>query len=308
MKTLFPTDRTPLIRGLILFCFISIMAEFMIFAQWSLAGDDGMEMVLIKKGTFDMGSQGEEYPDDERPRHEVKLDSYSIDKYEVTNGMFVKFLNAVRPEEGAGNKRWQWIVIRNDLTTTERGDWFPSEIRFESGKYVAVKGFENYPVLSVSWYAAEEYCKWAGKRLPTEAEWEKAARGGAEGMDFPWGNNMPTFDSGVVFGRAWKDNTLPAPVHDIGNYPPNGYGIFDMAGSAAEWCSDWYDPEYYRASPAEGPQGPGSGEYKVLRGGSWASPAVGVRVAAREFFLPVFNATSAGFRCAKNVSQNGDGS
>jgi len=159
MKILFPTDRTPLIRGLILFCFISIMAEFMIFAQWSLAGDDGMEMVLIKKGTFDMGSQGEEYPDDERPRHEVKLDSYSIDKYEVTNEMFVKFLNAVRPEEGAGNKRWQWIVIRNDLSTTERGDWFPSEIRFESGKYVAVKGFEHYPVLSVSWYAAEEYCK-----------------------------------------------------------------------------------------------------------------------------------------------------
>ncbi len=252
-------------------------------------------MVLIPAGTFIMGSPAKSpYPDNEKPSHRVYLDDFYIDKYEVTNEEFALFLNSVKPDE---SERKKWIVLRSDLKTEERKDWWPAEIVYEDGVYKPVRGFERHPVNSVSWYAADAYCRWLGKRLPTEAEWEKAARGGLDGMLYPWGNAYPT--TGIVYNRIWKDNALPVPTGQVGNYAPNGYGLWDMAGNVAEWVSDWYDPEYYIKSPKRNPQGPETGTYKVIRGGSWAGNANSIRVGARMFDMPESMPSGVGFRCVK---------
>jgi len=259
------------------------------------------EMVLVPAGDFDMGSKGDMYNNDEMPRHRVFVSAFQIDIHEVTNEMFARFLNGAKPDEHKGSRLWQWIVLRNDLDTEERSSWFPAEIAFKNGAYSPLKGFEKYPVVSLSWPAAEAYCRWVGKRLPTEAEWEKAARGGIEHADYPWGDTLPTRDSGVVFGRKWTDNTMPVPARDVGNYPPNGYGIYDMAGNVAEWCSDWYDETYYRSSPSEDPQGPQRGMKKVVRGGSWVSLPAGLRAGARYASAPETLSNTTGFRCVRDT-------
>ena len=204
---------------------------------------DGSQMAYIPSGVFTMGS---EEPDmvQTAPAFKVHLDGFYIDKYEVTNEMFAAFLNSIKPSKEI---RLEWIVLRSDLDTEERKSWWPTEIIYENGRYKAFKGFERYPVIAVSWYAADAYCKWAGKRLPTEAEWEKAARGGFEGKRFPWGNEIPT--GGVIFDRRWIDNQKAAPTEPVGNYFPNGYGLYDMAGNITEWCADWYNANAYDSEP-----------------------------------------------------------
>ncbi len=261
-------------------------------------------MAPVPAGEFLMGSPGgttnlfESYPATETPRHEVYLDSFMIDKYEVTNREFAEFLNAGRRAPGFAEKREQWVVIRNDLEKQEKADWWPTEIEEDGGTYAPVPGFGKYPVLSVSWYAADAYCRWAGKRLPTEAQWEKAARGGLAKKDYPWGNEIPT--GGVIFKRAWQNNAYPAPAAEVGNYYPNGYGLYDMAGNVSEWCSDWYDPAYYQRSPSKGPKGPETGFQKVVRGGSWANAAPFLRVAYRNSSTPESLNSGVGFRCVKD--------
>jgi len=256
----------------------------------------GGGMVLIKGGYFLMGSSDRDTPEDERPAHRVSVDDFYMDIYEVTNGEYAEFLNSVRPSE---EERKRWVVIRNDLETEERRNWWPTEIVYKGGRYRAVSGFERYPVLSVSWYGADAYCRWAGKRLPTEAEWEKAARGGLEGRSYPWGDAYPT--QGVVFGRLWEDRALPAPTMPVGSYLPNGYGLYDMAGNVSEWVSDWYDPNYYRVSPEKDPPGPGKGVNKVIRGGGWKDTALMLRVSSRYYLTPSSLPMATGFRCAKGV-------
>ncbi|MDA8241057.1 MAG: formylglycine-generating enzyme family protein [Nitrospiraceae bacterium] len=265
-------------------------------------------MVLIPAGSFLMGSPRienkplEAYPKGETPRHEVYLDAFLIDKYEVTNKEFAEFLDAEKHSAGFEEKREKWVVIRNDLEKQEKADWWPTEIERDGGSYRPVPGFERYPVLSVSWYAADAYCRWAGKRLPTEAEWEKAARGGPAKKDYPWGNEIPT--GGVIFKRSWQNNAYPAPVGKVGNYYPNGYGLYDMAGNVSEWCSDWYDRDYYRrSSPSKDPRGPETGLQKVIRGGSWANTAPFLRVAYRNSSSPGSLQSGVGFRCVKGASE-----
>ncbi len=252
-------------------------------------------MVLIPRGSFIMGSSEKSaYPNDEKPPHRVYLDDFYIDTHEVTNEEFAIFLNSVRPHEA---ERKKWIVLRSDLRTEERKNWWPAEIVYENGAYRPVRGFERHPVNSVSWYGADIYCKWLGKRLPTEAEWEKAARGGLKGRIYPWGDAYPT--TGIVYNRVWKDNALPVPTEPAGNYHPNGYGLWDMAGNVAEWVSDWYDPGYYKRSPKENPKGPESGTMKVIRGGSWAGDAGSMKVSARSYENPESLPSGVGFRCVR---------
>lgn len=198
---------------------------------------DSKEMILIPAGEFVMGSN--EGSADEKPPHTVYLDSFYIDRFPVTNAEYKKFIDATKREPPA---HWQ------------------------NGKIPP--GKENHPVVYVSWDDANAYAQWAGKRLPTEAEWEKAASwddSRKEKRVYPWGND---FDVG-------KCNCAESGIGDttpVGKYSPQGdsfYGVADMAGNVWEWCADWYDKNYYKNSPRENPKGPASGQYRVLRGGSW---------------------------------------
>ena len=284
--------------------FVIIAAALCLSVLASEAGDAPAGMALVPAGSFLMGSPLIKnnplaaYPEAETPRHKVSLGAFYIDKFEVTNKAFAAFLNASRKEEDFGQTRKKWVVIRNDLDEQDKTGWWPTEIELDNSSYRAVPGFELYPVLSVSWYAADAYCRNAGKRLPTEAEWEKAARGGLAEMDYPWGSEIPT--AGVVFRRVWRNNAYPAPVEQVGTYYANGYGIYDMAGNVSEWCADWYAPSYYEDSPTGNPKGPETGTMKVIRGGSWASDQHSLRVAFRSSSSPFNLNSGVGFRCAKD--------
>ena len=234
-----------------------------------IIGKDGTPMVLIPAGEFQMGSEDGE--DDEKPVHTVYLDAFYMDIYEVTNAQYVKFC---------------------DLTGRGvQGHWGAGHPGY---------GLPNQPAMGLAWQTAMEYCQWAGKRLPTEAEWEKAARGGLEGKKYPWGDESP---NGT---KTNFDNHVGHPT-PVGSYPPNGYGLHDMAGNVEEWCYDWYRPDYYQNSPKRNPKGPDSGFHgrRVLRGGAWPRIARWIRSANRQGENPkprgiIFN---YGFRCAKSVSQ-----
>lgn len=285
----------------ILVIFSVLLVPFLRNAEGgTTVGKDGAAMVLVPQGNFMMGSPEKnkflDFPAEETPRHKVYEDAFYIDTHEVTNRLFAEFLNGVKPEK---ETRMSWVVIRDDIGYEER-TW-PAEIVFVDGEYAPVKGFEDYPVIAVSWRSADAYCAWAGERLPTEAEWEKAARGGIKGALYPWGDSLPT--GGVVFKRSWSDNYYPAPVGKVGSYHPNGYGIYDMAGNVWEWCSDWYDPNYYKVSPRKNPEGPPPTGLKALRGGSWANPGIMLRVAYRGVNHPDHFDSGVGFRCVKDAER-----
>ena len=238
---------------------------------------DGMELVYVPAGSFMMGS--EDGDEDEKPVHELHLDAYWIDRTEVTNAMFERFVDATGHDAGS-----DW---RNEA----------------SGK-------ADHPVVSVNWHDAKAYCEWAGRRLPTEAEWEKAARG-TDGRVYPWGDAAPAGHllnfADKRSGLDWADTAVDdgyertAPV---GSYPAGAspYGAADMAGNVWEWCADWYDENYYAVSPKDNPQGPATGEYRVVRGGSWYSTVGNVRAANRAWFTPDRRSGYSGFRCARSPS------
>ncbi len=221
-------------------------------------------MILIPAGYFFMGSNHGSGA--ERPPHLVWLDAFFIDKYEVTNSRYGEFLGATGYAKPS----------------------FWNNPRYNS---------PNQPVVGVSWDDAAAYCRWAGKRLPTEAEWEKAARGGLDGRKFPWGDEGPK--GRAVFGQD-MDTGKPAPV---GSYEPNGYGLYDMAGNVWEWCSDRYQEDYYGISPQQNPRGPDTGQDRVVRGGSWIGSGFKeyyddvLRCAFRRRHPPGDRTDDFGFRC-----------
>jgi sulfatase modifying factor 1 len=237
------------------------------------------DMVLIPAGEFVMGSaQGDA---DERPEHRVFVKDFFIDCFEVTNDEYAAFLNeAGNPLVGGAH----YLFIDSD-------DCQIDEIR---GKFVAEEGYDDHPVTMVTYYGAEAYARWAGKRLPTEAEWEKAARGGLDGRPYPWGDDIDTLSAN--YGRK-RMGTTP-----VGMFAPNGFGLYDVSGNVAEMVSDYYDGHYYRSSPAADPAGPETGETHVARGGSWLSDAEGVMVYVRGGgTLPYVSLPNVGFRCARDA-------
>jgi len=259
-----------------------------------IIGHDGAPMVLIPAGDFQMGDAFNEGWDEERPVHTVYLDAFYIDKYEVTNAQYKKFVQATGHKEPEGyfynvNNDWVW------------------------GKPWQDKNYngDNQPVVCVSWDDAKAYADWAGERLPTEAEWEKAARGGLSGKRYVWGDewappknagNFADETAGKVFGWDWiiadydDGYAYTAPV---GKFTSNGYGLYDMAGNVWEWCADWYGDNYYATSPKSNPTGPASGSYRVLRGGSWIfDNDYALRVANRSSGGPADIYYNVGFRCA----------
>jgi formylglycine-generating enzyme required for sulfatase activity len=251
------------------------------------------EMVKIPAGTFLMGSDKKvdrNAYQPEFPQRRVYLDAYEIDKYEVTTVQFLKFVLA---------------TDRKPLI-----DW-----QYEGGNFQETMA--NHPVMHVSWFDADAYCRWAGKRLPTSAEWEKAARG-EDGRIYPWGNE-PAGLSRANFGRTG----LSGPVRDRPErlllYPPiisvdkydNGvspYGVFQLAGNVAEWTADWYDPHYYKTAPDRNPKGPEKGTQRAFRGGGWIDSTPSVRPAQRNGTGPNTKMNWLGFRCARDAKDAGDAS
>lgn len=234
---------------------------------------DGSEMLLIPAGEFTMGSEGGF--SDERPPHKVYLGDFYIDKYEITNSQYKKFV------EAAGHR----IPVN---ATDPDFDLWPDK--------KPMPGIDNQPVVNVCWEDAEAYCKWAGKRLPTEAEWEKAARG-TDNRQYPWGNDSPA-KKGARYEIKWqKDKTFS----DVGSFAAGAspYGVMDLAGNASEWVADWYSLDYYRQSPNKNPCGPVSGYHRVVRGGSLFDADYYLRTTDRDYNMVTDCFRGLGFRCAR---------
>ena len=242
------------------------------------------DQVLIPGGAFQMGSLDGE--PDERPVHPVHLDSFYLDRYPVTNADYARFLNLFGNQKESGEK---WLDNEGPVAS------FLCKIQKKKDVYIPKRGHENHPVIKVSWYGARAYARWLGKRLPTEAEWERAARGNLEGKKYVYGDTISMDQANVGGFHA----TTP-----VGSYPPNGFGLYDMVASVWQWCGDWYDPEYYSRSPVKNPHGPESGSEKVLRGGSWFHKD-SWRVAARTSDEPLSRSFCfvTGFRCAKDADK-----
>lgn len=267
---------------------------------------DGMTMVFIPAGEFLMGYEeieGVSSNTDAMPMHRVYLDDYWIDQTEVTNAMFAKFVEATGYQTEVERSGWGWVfgVGSSNWHILQGASW-----KKPHGP-VEVPGFESHPVVQVSWNDAAAYCRWAGRRLPTEAEWEKAARG-TDGRIFPWGNEMAFknrlnfADKRLAIGGAdlTIDDRYPLTA-PVGRFPngASAYGLLDMAGNVWEWTADWYDPGYYLASPYANPSGPESGDRRVARGGSWYDAANLAMVTVRLPARPQDAHAYLGFRCAR---------
>jgi formylglycine-generating enzyme required for sulfatase activity len=245
-------------------------------------------MIHVPAGEFLMGSKDADRKAaaDEKPVHTVYLDAFWIDRTEVTNTQYTQFLNALGGHQGTCGG--------HDCVETQREDE-DSHILRQEGRYVVESGFEDHPVTEVNWYGAQAYCEWVGGKLPTEAEWAKAARG-VNGRLHPWGSDAPNCDR-AQYGDC-GGATVPVGSRPAGASP---YGVLDMAGNVWEWVADWYDPAYYASSPAQNPQGPDSGVRKVFRGGSWGYPPAFLRISDRARNRPTYCGFNVGFRCAAPV-------
>lgn len=226
-------------------------------------------LVEIPAGEFAMGLDGMQALEDERPKHQVWLPAFFIDLYEVTTGQYAVFLAATNRDSP-----WQWDTV-------------------------VLSQHHDRPVIGVDWSDADAYCRWKGKRLPTEAEWEKSARG-TDGRLYPWGNWVPSkdlanFASGARF--SYSQVLMPAQSYERGKSP---YGLYHMAGNVWEWVQDWYGADYYKVSPEQNPQGPEQGQFKVLRGGSWSDLPKYLLTYGRFKLTSGTKNSYTGFRCAKS--------
>ena len=268
---------------------------------------DLKDMVFIPAGEFLMGSPEGEGAFDEHPQHKAYLDAYYIDKYEVTYAQFKKFVEATGYVTDAERKNSGYVFNPKDESygplSMEGVNWrYPNKWMPERRYYPnSWKNYENadkvnYPVVQVSWNDAQAYAAWAGKRLPTEAEWEKAARG-IDGRKWPWGNVFNIDIEGVtVHANIASDCFLPVDSFPTGVSP---YSIYNMAGNIQEWVADWYAADYYTYSPQNNPKGPDNGKFRVLRGGSWRDyKSYQVLNANRMYQTPDYRSNFVGFRCA----------
>ncbi|MDA3865841.1 MAG: SUMF1/EgtB/PvdO family nonheme iron enzyme [Salinivirgaceae bacterium] len=236
-----------------------------------------VELIAVKGGSFEMGCTAEQYQcsEDEIPAHEVILSDFYIGKYEVTNAQFCAFLNSKNAGEDAFIEGKQLMNSDQKL----------SQINFENGQFVPAEGMGSYPVVEVSYFAAKSFCQWAGGRLPTEAEWEYAARGGQKSNKYTYSGSSNLDDVAWHFENTKSDES--AQFYEkhgtmrIGQKKPNELGIYDMSGNVYEWCNDVYTRDYYGVSEVNNPKGPKSGDSRVLRGGSWGDQKKSCRLSFR---------------------------
>lgn len=292
-------------------------------------------MMLIKGGSFEMGGDNLQARADEFPKHRVEVNSFWMDKTEVTNAQFRKFVEATNyittaeknfdytDESGNTIHQKAGALVFKKLKNSEIANpntWWEfvegANWKHPQGAQSSIVGKDNYPVVQVSWLDAKAYCEWTDKRLPTEAEWEYATRGGLKKSIYEWGNE-PVFE-GAIKCNSWSgkfpvENNLKdgyeksAPVM---SYAPNGYGLYDMAGNVWEWCSDWYGENYYKECQENTNfknvenKIPNAEMEKVVRGGSFLcsdSYCSGFRVSARMKSTPETSLEHTGFRCVKDV-------
>ena len=258
---------------------------------------DGMTMVYVPGGEFTMGSHDPAPCPYSKPAHTVSLDAFWIDQVEVTNAMFTRFLN---DQGNQSHDEIQWFEPGAGHRGIDYG-----YIEENEGEFSTQEGFEDYPAIEVSWFGAAAYCAWIGGRLPTEAEWEYAARS-PESHRYPWGN---TFDGTLVnycdlsCQESWGDNRFNDGAvrwARVGSYPGGASwcGALDLAGNVWEWVNDWWSEEYYSISPRNNPEGPLDGTFRIARGGSWYDESWRIDAACRKGLQP----SSArmhwvGFRC-----------
>lgn len=306
-------------------------------------------MVLIPGGTFMMGGDNDQAAQDELPKHRVRVDKFLMDATEVTNAQFKKFVDATKYVTIAQRKP-DWEELKKTLppgtpkpdesllvasslvfkptsgpvNLNDYSQWWGwvqgADWQHPQGPGSSIEGKENYPVAHVAWEDAQAYCKWAGKRLPTEAEWEFAARGGLENQIYQWGNEpinsgnakMNSWEGDFPYRNEQKDKFFTAAP--VKTYQANGYGLYDMSGNLWEWCSDWYDADYYKklngvtnnpkgSSKSFDPDDPYTPK-RSLRGGSFLcndSYCSGYRVARRMKSSPDTGLEHTGFRCVKDV-------
>jgi iron(II)-dependent oxidoreductase len=232
-------------------------------------------MVTVPAGEFLMGSDPRKDPaagPQEQPLHRVTLDAFEIDRYEVSNVEYLRFVLATGV---SWPQFWRAKPFLDKMAT--------------------------HPVINVSWQEADAYCRWAGKRLPTEAEWEKAARG-SDGRMFPWGDEPAGWIKSNIAHPGSKRGAKYPPLANINRYDKgvSPYGVYQLAGNVSEWVSDWFDPDYYRKGINENPKGPDAGELKVFRGGSWNEDPEVARSAGRNGGEPTRKSYLTGFRCARS--------
>ncbi|MEI7812410.1 MAG: formylglycine-generating enzyme family protein [Ignavibacteria bacterium] len=243
-------------------------------------------MVYVEGGEFMMGDENGET--NEKPVHRVELRSFYIDKYEVTVGEFEEFINATGYKTNAEKDGWSVVWDNSGLRKKNEVDW-----RCGADGNPKNDNEKDHPAIYVSWDDALAYAKWIGKRLPTEAEWEYAARGGnkSEGYKYSGSNNIDTV--------GWYGRNSGNRTHKVGAKEPNELGLYDMSGNVWEWCDDWYDEDYYSKSEEKNPAGPKSGEYCVLRGGSWND--YDCRATSRSKLNPDYWYYFIGFRCVRDL-------
>ena len=286
------------------------------------SGTRPLSLVEVPEGRLQMGDDSEwSYPGDgEGPVHDVTLPAFRIDRYAVTNWQFGAFVDDAGWTTDAERYAWSFVfggLLPDEFPLTrgvEGAPWWRqvmgADWRHPEGPQSTVEDRPDHPVVHVSWNDARAYCAWSGTRLPTEAEWEAAARGGLEGQPFPWGDElepggahqMNVFQGEFPGGNTGADGYFgTAPVNA---FEPNGYGLYNVCGNVWEWCEDWLDVGYYGTSPATSPRGPASGRLRVQRGGSYlchASYCRRYRVSARFGSEPDSTSGNVGFRVAADT-------
>jgi len=270
--------KSAILRKKITFLIICLSINYTIIPAQNF--DKDTNLVFVEGGCMKMGDKHGE--SDELPVKRIKINSFYMAKYEVSNAEFVKFLNVKGNQYNAHSI---WI----DLS----GKWENLKCRIyeKDGKFFVEEGYENYPVNYVNWYAADAYCKWKGGRLPTEAEWEFAAKNGKKKRKK---DLKKIADSTELF--AWYIENSSSRWHASGLKKTNMLGLYDIYGNLWEWCSDFYNKDYYKTRSKRNPQGPEKGDFKVIRGGSWTDKKQTLRISNRNAINPNANKINVGFR------------